>query len=138
MEGRFKMQAAGSFDVKITPQQHEEGVGDPHVARMDIDKKFHGDLEGTSKGQMLASGNPASGSGGYVAMEYVTGALQGRSGSFALQHIGTMKRGDSFLTVSVVPDSGTGDLSGLEGKMSIVIEGGKHLYEFEFALPESD
>jgi hypothetical protein len=130
------MRATGSFEVKLTPRQDEEGVGHPNVARMSIDKQFQGDLEGTSRGHMLAAGNPASGSAGYVAMEYVTGKLHGKSGSFALQHTGTMRRGSSSMTVSVVPDSGTDELAGIDGQMSIVIEGRNHSYEFDYSLPE--
>lgn len=130
------MRAMGSFEVKLTPREDEEGVGDPNVARMSIDKQFQGDLEGISKRHMLAAGNPVSGSAGYVAMEYVTGTLQGRSGSFALQHSGTMNRGELSLVVTVVPDSGTEELTGLAGRMSIVVEGRNHTYEFEYVLPE--
>ena len=130
------MQAKGSFEVKVIPQTHVDGIGDPNVARMSLDKQFRGELDATSKGQMLASGNPATGAGGYVAMEYVTGVLSGKTGAFALQHIGTMQRGEVQLSVNVVPDSGTGELAGLAGTMTIQIEDGKHLYEFEYSLAE--
>src|ERR1700693_2730983 len=104
------MAATGTFEVKIKPQT-DENVGDPTVGRMSLDKQFHGDLEATSKGQMLAVQSEVKGSAGYVAMERVIGTLAGRSGSFALQHTGTMDRGVSGLSVTVVPDSGTGDLA---------------------------
>jgi hypothetical protein len=104
---------------------------------MTIDKQFHGDLEAVSKGQMLAAGTAVQGSAGYVAMERVSGSLKGRSGSFVLQHSGSMTRGTPQLSVTVVPDSGTGDLAGLTGKMSIQIAGGKHSYEFEYTLAEA-
>ena len=129
------MHAAGRFEVKVAPQPPEEGVGDPNIARMALDKQFEGDLVARSKGQMLASGNPATGSGGYVAIEYVIGSLNEKSGAFALQHIGTMTGGEAQMAVSVVPGSGSGELEGIEGRMSIKIEGGKHFYEFEYSLP---
>jgi hypothetical protein len=127
------MHAAGTFEVKLKPQT-DEGVGDPTVGRMSIDKQFHGDLEGTSKGQMLAVQGDTKGSAGYVAMERIAGTLAGHKGTFALQHTGTMDRGTPTLSVTVVPDSGTGDLAGLTGKMNIIIADGKHSYEFEYTL----
>ena len=101
---------------------------------MTIDKQFHGDLEATSKGEMLSAVGAVKGSAGYVAIEKVTGKLRGRSGSFVLQHTGTMTRGAPQLSITVVPDSGTGDLVGLTGQMTIHIEAGKHSYEFEYTL----
>jgi hypothetical protein len=127
------MHAKGTFEVKLKPQT-DENVGDPTVGRMSIDKQFHGDLEAISKGQMLAVQGDVKGSAGYVAMERVSGTLAGHTGSFALQHTGTMNRGVPELSVTVVPDSGTGDLAGLTGKMTIIIADGKHSYEFEYAL----
>jgi hypothetical protein len=129
--------ASGPFEVQLAPQPHQEGVGDPTVGRMSLDKRFHGDLEARSLGQMLATMTETSGSAGYVAMERVTGTLHGRSGSFSLQHSGTMNRGASELSVTVVPDSGTGQLAGLVGRMTIIIAEGKHSYEFEYTLPGS-
>jgi hypothetical protein len=129
-------QAKGTFEVKLVPQAAEEKVGDPTVGRMSIDKQFHGDLEGTSKGQMLAAMTEVKGSAGYVAMERVDGTLQGRKGTFALQHSGSMNRGVPQLSVTVVPDSGTGQLVGLAGKMTIIITEGKHSYEFDYTLPD--
>ena len=125
--------ASGTFEVKLNPLVDDK-VGDPTVGRMSIDKKFQGDIEGTSKGQMLAAGTDVSGSAGYVAMERVSGTLHGSSGTFALQHSGTMTRGAAQLTVTVVPDSGTGQLVGLAGKMTINIVDGKHFYDFEYTL----
>jgi hypothetical protein len=104
---------------------------------MTIDKQFHGDLEAASKGQMLAVGTSVKGSAGYVAMEQVSGTLHGRSGTFALQHSGTMTRGAGQLTVTVVPDSGTEQLAGLSGRMTIEITDGKHLYTFDYTLAET-
>ncbi len=101
---------------------------------MSIDKAFQGDLEATSKGAMLSAMGAVKGSAGYVAMELVTGTLSGRAGSFVLQHSGTMTRGVPEQSVTVVPDSGTGDLTGISGRMTIVIEGGKHSYVFEYSV----
>lgn len=127
--------AIGPFDVKVTPQ----AAGDPDdaaIGRMTLDKQFHGDLEGTSKGVMLAASTSVTGSASYVAMEKVTGTLKGRGGSFVLQHSGTMTRGAPQLMISVVPDSGTGQLAGLTGTMNIKVADGKHSYEFEYTLAE--
>jgi hypothetical protein len=126
--------ASGTFEVKMVPQEPDEKVGDPTIGRMSLDKQFEGDLKATSKGQMLAAMTDVQGSAGYVAMERVSGTLHGQSGTFALQHSGTMTRGDAQLTVTVVPDSGTDQLSGLAGKMTINIVEGKHLYDFEYTL----
>lgn len=104
---------------------------------MSIDKHFHSDLEATSKGEMLAAGTAVKGSAGYVAIEQVARSLQGRTGTFILQHSGTMARGSPQLVVTVVPDSGTGQLAGLSGKLSINIVEGKHLYDFEYTLTET-
>lgn len=129
--------ATGTFEVKVTPQV-SDATDDSGLARMSLDKHFHGDLEGTSKGQMLASSaTVVKGSGGYVAMERVTGKLADRKGSFVLQHSGTMTRGVPLLTVSVVPDSGTDQLTGLAGTMTIKIDAGKHSYEFDYTLPST-
>jgi hypothetical protein len=123
--------ATGTFEVKLHPQSPDEsGVG-----RLTIDKQFHGDLEGTSKGHMLAYTTEVQGSAGYVAMERVTGTISGRTGSFVLQHSATMTRGEPLLVLTVVPDSGTQALAGLSGKMAITIVDKKHFYEFEYTLP---
>ena len=145
--------ASGTFDVKVSPQAHvvdcgggrfapEDQVGDPTVGRLTVgrfslDKQFHGDLDATSKGQMLAVRTDVKDSAGYVAMERVIGMLHGHKGTFALQHNGTMTRGTPQLSVTVVPDSGTGELVGLAGKMTIDIVDGKHYYEFEYTLAQS-
>jgi hypothetical protein len=130
--------ASGTFEVKLIPQVPDDQVEVPTVARMSLDKQFHGDLEATSKGQMLAVGTDVKGSAGYVAMERVIGTLHGQSGTFALQHAGTMTRGAPQLSISVVPDSGAGQLVGLTGKMAINIVDGKHLYDFEYTLAEPE
>jgi hypothetical protein len=127
--------ASGSFDVKLSPQ--DDKSGDAALGRMTIDKQFHGDLDATSQGQMLSAVTETKGSAGYVAIEKVSGKLNGRTGTFVLQHNATMTRGEPYLNIIVVPDSGTGELTGLTGKMTIRIEGGgKHFYDFEYTLPE--
>ncbi len=126
--------AKGTFEVKLTPQPPQAGVGDPSVGRMSIEKRFAGDLEGESRGEMLAAMTPVEGSAGYVAVERVSGTLSGRRGTFALQHSGTMTRGTPQLSVTVVPDSGTDELAGISGRMSISVEGGRHSYEFDYTL----
>lgn len=135
MEDRKKLTAKGSFDVKVAP------VGDHSdqnaIVQLTIDKTFHGDLEGTSKGVMLTTGANDKGSGGYAAMERVTGTLAGRKGTFALQHKGTMGAGKSEMDVIVVPASGTDGLKGLSGKLAIIIEGGKHSYVFDYSLGDA-
>lgn len=128
------MTARGTFDVKVTPESPGDKPEDAAIGRMTLDKQFHGDLEATSKGQMLSAGTAVKGSAGYVAMEFVNGALNGHAGTFVLQHIGTMTRGEPHLSITVVPDSGTGQLAGLSGKMSIIIAEGKHSYELEYTL----
>jgi len=132
------MHASGTFEVKLTPQAQDGGSEDATLGRMVIDKQFHGDLEALSKGQMLAASTAVKDSAGYVAMERVSGTLHGRKGDFVLQHSGTMTRGVPQLTVTVAPDSGTDQLAGLAGKMTIKIADGKHSYEFEYTLAETE
>jgi len=130
--------ATGTFEVKVVTPQADDQAAEASFSRMTIDKQFHGDLEGTGKGQMLAWGTGAKGStGAYVAIEKVSGTLKGRTGTFVLQHSGTMSRGAMQFTIAVVPDSGTGQLVGLAGKMNIIITDGKHSYEFDYSLPET-
>ncbi|HWJ14380.1 MAG TPA: DUF3224 domain-containing protein [Gemmatimonadaceae bacterium] len=126
--------ARGDFVVTLTPQSTDEITGASTLARLAIDKQFTGDLIGVSKGEMLSAGTPTKGSAGYVAIERVSGALHGRTGTFVLQHSGTMTRGSPELTVSVVPDSGSGELTGLSGTMRIIIEGKRHSYEFDYTI----
>jgi len=128
-------QATGSFSVKLSPQPPEAEAAGEAVGRMWIDKRFHGDLDAVSRGQVLAAQGTMKGSAGYVALERVDGSLGGRKGTFVLQHNRTMDRGAPSQSVPVVPDSGTGELTGLTGCMSIVIEGGAHAYTFDYALP---
>ena len=129
--------ARGSFDVKVTPQPPGDTPEGAAIGRMTRDKQFHGDLDAKSKGQMLSAGTAVEGSAGYVAMELVSGTLNGRTGTFVLQHSATMTRGAPQLSITVVPDSGTGQLTGLAGRMSIIIVDGKHSYEFDYTLAES-
>lgn len=134
------MQARGPFEVKLAPQALaiEDTAGGAPLARMSIDKTFRGDLEATSKGEMLSAGG-AERSGAYVAIEKVTGTLLGRRGTFVLQHNATMTRGQPYLNIVVVPDSGTDGLAGLSGRMNVIIApGGAHSYEFDYELPEAD
>jgi hypothetical protein len=131
----MSMHAEGTFDVKNSPLAADEALTGTPIGRFGLDKQFHGDLEANSKGEMLAAGNPASGTAGYVAIEQVTGTVKGHKGSFALQHFGTMEKGKFDLKVLVVPGSGTGDLAGISGSMQIIIAAGKHSYVFDYELP---
>ena len=124
--------ATGSFEVTLVPQTDREV---PMLSRMTIDKKFRGDLEGISQGQMLSAGTAIPNSAGYVAIERVEGSLVGKKGSFILQHSATMHRGQPSLLITVVPDSGTDELAGISGTLSIMIADGKHSYEFSYTLP---
>lgn len=128
--------ASGPFEVRLTPMPDDVEGAD--LGRMAIDKQFHGDLEGASKGQMLAAGTAVKSSAGYVALERVSGILHGRRGTFVLQHSGTLARGAPELTITVVPDSGTDELAGLAGRMTITIEGGQHTYDFDYELVGSE
>jgi hypothetical protein len=128
--------AAGTFDVTTTPVALDELDQQATLGRFSLDKHFHGDLEAASKGEMLTAGR-VEGSGGYVAIERVTGTLHGRAGSFVLQHTGTMRPGALQLAITVVPNTGTGALAGLAGQMSIDFSGGGHAYTFEYTLGEA-
>ena len=127
-------QVSGVFDVKVAPIPADEKDGEAGLSRMSIDKQYHGALEGTAKGQMLTSGTAVQNSGVYVAIEKVSATLDGRKGTFILQHSGTMVRGVGHLVITVVPDSGTGELEGMTGKMDIKIEDGKHFYELDYEI----
>jgi hypothetical protein len=127
--------ATGTFEVKLVPLEPSFKTDDNSLVRFSIDKQFHGELEATSKGEMLATGGPAKGSGGYVAIESVSGTLNGRTGTFILQHNGTMQNGGFQMNVIVVPGSGTAQLSGLSGSMAIIIKDGKHSYDLTYTLP---
>jgi hypothetical protein len=129
--------ATGPFEAKIIPLEPAVKTEDNSLARMALDKQFHGDLEATSKGEMLAAATPVKGSAGYVAIERVSGSLHGRTGTFVLEHSATMNRGTSQLSIVVVPDSGTGQLTGISGTMTIVIVNGKHTYDLAYTIPAS-
>lgn len=128
--------ASGTFEVQMRPQVDGE-AGGASVGRMLLDKRFSGDLKATSKGQMLAVRTAVEGSAGYVAMELVTGKLNEHTGTFVLQHTGTMTRGAQQLSITVVPDSGTGELEGLAGRMEIDFSGGGHAYHFDYTLGDA-
>ncbi len=125
------MHAQGTFEVSIEPLTPAPAEG---LMRMSIQKTLHGDLEATSKGEMLSGGDPKTGAAGYVAMEVMTGRLGGKSGSFALQHSATMDASGQRMQITVVPGSGTGGLKGITGIFRIVITNGQHAYDFEYAL----
>jgi hypothetical protein len=129
--------AKGEFEVKVLPQPADENAGDPMIGRRSIDKTLTGGLTGVSKGQMLGSQSETEpGKGGYVAMERFVGTLDGKKGSFLLQHIGTMDASGAVMNISVVPGSGADELKGIAGKFTIKMEGKKHFYEFEYTLPD--
>jgi hypothetical protein len=133
-EAVMSTRASGTFDVKLSRLTQDDDDEDPVLGRMSIDKQFHGDLQATSTGQMLTAGTAVKGSAGYVAIERVSGTLNGRNGAFVLQHSGTMTRGTPQLSITVVPDSATEELVGLSGKLTINIVQGKHFYDFEYTL----
>jgi hypothetical protein len=122
----------GAFSIQLKPQAASIGLENASIGRQIFDKQFRGDLEATSQGEMLSCMGHVQGSAGYVAIERVTGTLQGKQGSFALMHMGTMTRGEKGLKIHVIPDSGTEELQGLQGNMDIQILDGQHLYEFDF------
>jgi hypothetical protein len=126
--------ATGTFEVKLTPQ--DDKTGDASMGRMTFEKQWQGDVEGTSTGQMLTGGDVKTGSAGYVAMEKFAGSVKGRKGTLIFQHSATMTAGKGDLTITVVPSSGTEDLKGISGKLTIKIENGKHFYDFEYSLPQ--
>ena len=127
--------ATGLFVVTITPQSEDKAEGST-LGRLSIDKQYRGDLEATGTGEMLTAMTEVQGSGVYVAVERVTGTIRGRSGSFVMRHSGTMNRGVQQLSITIVPDSGTGQLAGMTGQMAISVGGdGKHSYDFEYTLP---
>jgi Protein of unknown function (DUF3224) len=130
--------ATGTFEVKLSPLSLNNNAADSSLGRLDIDKQFFGDLVASSRGEMLSAGTAVKGSAGYVAIERVSGTLQDRTGSFVLQHTGIMNRGEPKLEIAVVPDSGTDQLMGLSGTMTISKVDGVHTYEFEYTLEGTD
>lgn len=129
--------AEGSFDVKNTQLTADGGTANTAIGRYALDKQYHGGLEATAKGEMLGAGSPATGTAGYVALEEVSGTLNGRKGGFALQHFGTMEGGKFELKIVIVPGSGTGDLAGIAGSATFNIAAGKHTYALDYTLPET-
>lgn len=129
--------ATGTFDVKLVPFPADADRGDSPIGRMSNDKQFHGDIDGSSRGQMLMLGTAVQGSAAYVSIEVVTGKVHGRSGSFALHHDGVMNRGVGQLAIGIVPDSGTDQLQGIAGTFAITIEKGVHHYDLDYSLPEA-
>ncbi len=128
--------ATGSFEVSLQPLPNTEVTADNQFGRLLLNKKFSGDLVATARGQMLTALTHVKGSAGYVAIDHVTGELDGRKGSFVLQHSGSMNRGAQSLSIMVVPDTGTGELAGLSGTLSINIIDGQHFYDFIYSIPE--
>jgi hypothetical protein len=125
-------QISGEFDVTMAPEALSATAAQSGLGRMSLDKRYHGPLDATGHGEMLSVRASEPGSAGYVALERVQGTLDGRQGSFYLQHSGTMTRGAPTLSVTVVPDTGTDALQGLQGKLAIRIENGKHYYDFTY------
>jgi hypothetical protein len=132
---QITMKAVGTFEVKVAPLTAYNTAAGTTAGRMSIDKQFHGDLEAVSVGEMLTGGDYKKGGAGYVAIETVTGTLNGKNGAFMLQHTGTVNIEEQSLTVTVNPGTGTGDLTGISGSMRIIIDKGKHSYEFDYSLP---
>lgn len=131
--------AEGPFDVTMTPQSESKTEDGLILGRFQLDKRFHGALDATSRGEMLTAMTAVKGSAGYVAIERVEGTLDGKRGSFVLQHSGLMSGSERRLTLVVVPDSGSAELAGLSGEMQIRIEeGGKHFYVFDYRLPDGE
>lgn len=131
-------QATGTFEVKVAPLAADEKVPGVKVGRYGIDKEWKGDLVGASKGEMMTGGGEVKGSGGYVAMEMMDVTLMGRKGTFILMHHATMKADADFkMLINVIPDSGTGALTGIAGNLTIIIEGKNHSYKFDYTLPDA-
>ena len=127
--------AQGSFEVKVAPLPPDDATTATSIARYSLDKVYRGDLEGVSAGEMMGAGNVAAGRAGYVAVEEFTGTLHGKNGSFALQHSSTMYDGQYEMNIRVAPGSGTGELEGIAGTLTIMIAPGKHSYSFDYTLP---
>ena len=129
------MPASGQFEDNLQPLEgYAQGAEGNILGRMSIDKVFRGDLDATSRGEMLMARTGTEGSAGYVAIEQVSGTLHGKRGTFILQHYGMMAHGENRLILEVVPDSGTGELAGLSGSMTIDIRDGKHFYGLDYSL----
>lgn len=129
------MKATGTFEVKMNPENFSvQGENEIQLGRYSLNKKFHGPLEAESRGEMISAMTSVKGSAGYVAIEQVSGKLNGKSGSFVLQHFGIMNRGKDHLVLEVVPDSGSGELKNISGSMTIDVKDGKHFYGFDFEI----
>jgi hypothetical protein len=129
--------ATGSFEVSLQPLSNAEVSSDPLLGRMLLTKKFSGDLTAAARGQMLSASTATKGSAGYVAIDHVTGTLDGRRGSFLLQHSGSMQRGVPSLSIKVIADSGTDELTGISGTLSINVVDGQHFYDFLYSFSPS-
>ena len=130
-------QVTGEFEVRMSPETLSDTAAQSGLGRLSLNKRYHGALDASAQGEMLSVRAAVAGSAGYVALERVEGSLDGRHGSFYLQHSGTMTRGTPKLSVTVVPDTGTQQLEGLTGSLAIRIEGGKHYYDFTYEMPEA-
>ena len=128
--------SSGAFDVTMTPATAPRHAGRTQTGRMLLDKQYFGDLAATGEGEMLSAVTDTKGSAAYVAIERVTGTLNGKAGSFVIQHTGSMRGGAQQLAISIVPDSGTGELEGITGTMAIRMDGRKHFYDFDYLLPK--
>ncbi|MDG5496792.1 DUF3224 domain-containing protein [Niveispirillum sp. BGYR6] len=131
----MSLHATGTFDVKMTPESEPDAADGTSLGQMLLNKRFHGPLDATGQGRMLTAHTGVEGSAVYVALERVSGTLNGRTGSFVLRHLGTMDRGHPHLSISVVPDSGSGGLAGISGEMAIKVADGNHYYDFTYDLP---
>lgn len=129
------MEARGTFEVQVTPMPADEYADGATLGRMTLDKQFSGDLVGTGKGQMLTGMGTVKGSAAYSAIDRITGTVHGKAGSFVIQHTGIMTRGAPSLVITIVPDSGTGELAGIEGTLEIIVEGKRHSYVLRYTLP---
>jgi hypothetical protein len=138
MEAYSQYSAAGTFQVTVTPRDDEETPEGMALGHSILTKELHGDLEGSAEGAMLTALTPEEGSAGYVAIELVRGTLNGRSGTFLLQHHGLMDRGAQDLSITVIPGSGTGELEGIRGTMSLDLTGAERGYELRYTLPDGE
>lgn len=133
----MEMHVSGGFEVQMESKETRDAGDGIVTGRSSLEKTFEGEMEGTSEGTMLTAMTGVPGSAGYVAIERFRGTLAGRSGTFVLQHSGTMEKGDEGLSITVVPDSATGELEGLSGRMAIEQVNGRHRYSFEFDLGQA-
>ena len=129
--------ATGTFEVSVQPLSNADVSTDPMFGRFLLVKKFSGAFTAEGRGQMLSAGTPVQGSAGYVAIDHITGTLEGKTGAFVLQHVGTMGRGAASMSINVLPDSGTGGLAGIAGTLTIRVVDKQHYYDLDYSLPES-